>query len=161
MAHWLWLSSTAWLKVPSSSRLREDPIERGKLRSVNLLHRTRARPDSIHVRADRCRDHPEEFISQPHRWPYFFHHNGPVSRATVIAATFKRNLSIPDWIAELSRSANLTTILTERAGSAPAAVAPCQRSSATKVHTLAGASLASAFRPGQHGGDILWSSGRR
>src|SRR5215831_3202500 len=80
MAHWLWLSSTAWLKVPSSSRLREDPIERGKLRSVNLLHRTRARPDSIHVRADRCRDHPEEFISQPHRWPYFFHHNGPVSR---------------------------------------------------------------------------------
>src|SRR6516162_2253101 len=79
MAHWLWLSSTAWLKVPSSSRLREDPIERGKLRSVNLLQRTRARPDSIHVWADRGRDHPEEFISQPHRWPYFFHHNGPVS----------------------------------------------------------------------------------
>src|SRR6516165_10198930 len=79
MAHWLWLSSTAWLKVPSSSRSREDPIERGKLRSVNLLQRTRARPDSIHVWADRGRDHPEEFISQPHRWPYFFHHNGPVS----------------------------------------------------------------------------------
>src|SRR5215469_11025270 len=79
MAHWLWLSLTAWLKVPSSSRLREDPIERGKLRSVNLLQWTRARPDAIHVWADRCRDHPEEFISQPHRWPYFFHHNGPVS----------------------------------------------------------------------------------
>src|ERR1700751_2361767 len=45
MAHWLWLSSTAWLKAPSSSRLREDPIERRRLRSANLLQNRRAGRD--------------------------------------------------------------------------------------------------------------------
>src|SRR6516162_1735441 len=109
MAHWLWLSSTAWLKVPSSSRSREDPIERGKLRSVNLPQRTRAGPVSIHVWADRGRDHPEEFISQPHRWPYFFHHNGPVSH---------RHRKISGLFAEVTLSIgkqHITSVITAEA----------------------------------------------
>ena len=41
------------------------------------------------------------------------------------AVTFGPNLSVPDRLAELSRSADFTALLTERPSGPPGAITPC------------------------------------
>src|ERR1035441_9212253 len=54
------------------------------------------------------------------------HYLGIRSHRDRLTPTFKRNLSVPDGVAELSRPTDFATIFVERPSLSPGTITPCQ-----------------------------------